>query len=213
LVGYSSKFLKIIKNFYRNICKHNFYKTKEVDPTEELNGKIVYTCGLCGNQTIQEIPKLNSENYYIEALTANCEHGNGKRYILKKNKNKIYEKTDNVRYKHSIYGHKCSICNKNIGEFDFQKLSDLYCYGYPRLYRLSEYWNNTWLLGGDNGTILCHRSNDEGLTWSEPSLVSNFPDHFCSNVDFFELILKLNIIEKFLVLFLKMEEKHGKLLD
>ena len=176
-----------IKNFYRNICKHNFYKTKEVDPTEELNGKIVYTCGLCGNQTIQEIPKLNSENYYIEALTANCEHGNGKRYILKKNKNKIYEKTDNVRYKHSIYGHKCSICNKNIGEFNFQKLSDLYCYGYPRLYRLSEYWNNTWLLGGDNGTILCHRSNDEGLTWSEPSLVSNFPDHFCSNVDFFEL--------------------------
>ena len=176
-----------IKNFYRNICKHNFYKTKEVDPTEELNGKIIYTCGLCGNQTIQEIPKLNSENYYIEALTANCEHGNGKRYILKKNKNKIYEKTDNVRYKHSIYGHKCSICNKNIGEFDFQKLSDLYCYGYPRLYRLSEYWNNTWLLGGDNGTILCHRSNDEGLTWSEPSLVSNFPDHFCSNVDFFEL--------------------------
>ena len=25
--------------------------------------------------------KLNSENYYIEALTANCEHGNGVRYI------------------------------------------------------------------------------------------------------------------------------------
>ena len=52
---------------------------------------------------------------------------------------------------------------------------------------MSEYWNNTWLLGGDNGTILCHRSQDKGLTWSSPSIVSNFPYHFCSNVDFFEL--------------------------
>ena len=52
---------------------------------------------------------------------------------------------------------------------------------------MSEYWNNTWLLGGDNGTILCHRSQDKGLTWSTPSIVSNLPNHFCSNVDFFEL--------------------------
>ena len=34
---------------------------------------------------------------------------------------------------------------------------------------------------------MCHRSNDQGLTWSKPSIVSNFPNHFCSNVDFFEL--------------------------
>ena len=92
-----------------------------------------------------------------------------------------------MRHNHTIYGSKCSVCNKNIGEFDFHKLGDLYCYGYPRLYRLSEFWNNSWLLGGDNGTILCYRSNDEGLSWSEPSKVSNFPNYFCSNVDFFEL--------------------------
>ena len=34
---------------------------------------------------------------------------------------------------------------------------------------------------------MCQRSNDEGLTWSQPSIVSNFPNYFCSNVDFFEL--------------------------
>ena len=74
-----------------------------------------------------------------------------------------------------------------MGEFNFQRLSNFHCYGYPRLYLLSEFWNNTWLLGGDNGTILCHRSFDEGLTWSEPSKVSNLPNYVCSNVDFFEL--------------------------
>ena len=95
--------------------------------------------------------------------------------------------TDDVRLGHSIYGSKCSVCHKNIGEFNFHKLSDLNCYGYPRLYLLSEYWNNTWLLGGDNGTILCYRSYDNGLTWTEPSKVSNFPKLICSNVDFFEL--------------------------
>ena len=176
-----------IKNVYTSICKHSFYKTKEIDPNEEISGKVIYICAFCGNQKIQEIPKLDSENYFIEELKANCEHGNGKRYILKNNNNRVYDITDNVRYNHTVYGDKCSVCHKNIGEFDFHKLSDLHCYGYPRLYRLSEYWNNTWLLGGDNGTILCHRSNDQGLTWSKPSIVSNFPNHFCSNVDFFEL--------------------------
>ena len=120
-------------------------------------------------------------------MVSTCEHGNGKRYILKDDKKKIYEITDNMLKPHTIYGTKCGVCNKNIGEFNFHKLSDFYCYGYPRLYALSEYWNNTWLLGGDNGTILCHRSHDKGLTWSSPSIVSNFPNHFCSNVDFFEL--------------------------
>lgn len=168
-------------------CKHNYYKIKEIDPTEQLEGKIFFTCSFCGNNKIEEIPKLNGHHYYIKILTANCEHGNGKRYISKKDKNRIYEITDNIRNNHTIYGSKCSVCNKNIGEFDFHRLSNLFCYGYPRLYLLSEYWNNTWLLGGDNGTILCHRSFDKGLTWSEPSRVSNFPNHFCSNVDFFEL--------------------------
>ena len=178
---------KYISNLLIYFCTHNYYKIKEIDPTEESEGKASFICGLCGKNKTEEIPKLNDHNYFIQFLKANCEHGNGKRYISKKDKNRIYEKTDNKRIDHKIYGSKCSVCNKNIGEFNFHRLSDLYCYGYPRLYRLSEYWNNTWLLGGDNGTILCHRSNDGGLTWSLPSIVSNFPKHFCSNVDFFEL--------------------------
>ena len=169
------------------MCKHNYHKIKEIDPTEDLDGKVYFTCGFCGKNKTEDIPKLNDYNYIIEMLKANCEHGNGKRYISKHNRRKIYEITDSVRYNHTIYGSRCSVCHKNIGEFEFNKVSDLYCYGYPRLYRLSEYWNNTWILGGDNGTILCHRSNDGGITWSEPSIVSNFPKHFCSNVDFFEL--------------------------
>ena len=178
---------KYISNLFIYFCKHNYYKIKEIDPTEELEGKTSFICGLCGKIKTEEIPRLNDHNYFVQFLKANCEHGNGKRYISKKDKYRIYEKTDNIRVNHKIFGSKCSVCNKNIGEFDFHRLSDLYCYGYPRLYRLSPYWNNTWLLGGDNGTILCHRSNDGGLTWSQPSIVSNFPKHFCSNVDFFEL--------------------------
>ena len=176
---------KIYLLFY--LCKHNYFKIKEINPTEEADGKIYFTCGFCGNNKTKEIPKLNEKNYFIEELKANCEYGNGKRYISKTDKSKIYEITDNIRLNHSIYGSKCNICKKNVGEFNFRKLSNLSCYGYPRLYRLSEFWNNSWLLGGDNGTILCQRSYDEGLTWSEPSQVSNFPNFFCSNVDFFEL--------------------------
>ena len=167
---------------------HSYHKIKEISPTEYSLGKIYFSCGFCGNIKIERIPKLNREHYFIETLKANCEHGNGKRYIYKKDKSKIYDDTDDIRLNHSKYGSKCSVCNKTIGEFDFHKLSEFKCYNYPRLYKLSEYWNNTWLLGGDNGTILCHRSNDEGL-----------------------IILILNTIEKFIVLFLKMVEKHGKI--
>ena len=141
--------INYIKNFAIFICKHNYYKIKEIDPTEEYNGKIYFTCGFCGNNKTEEIPKLNEKNYIIEKLKANCEHGNGKRYIYRQNENRIYEITDDIRYNHTRYGSKCSVCNKNIGEFDFHKLSDLYCYGYPRLYQLSQFWNKTWLLGGD----------------------------------------------------------------
>ena len=169
------------------LCKHYYYKIKEINPTEEADGKIYFTCGFCGNNKTKEIPKLNNKSYFIEELKSNCEHGNGKRYISKLDKNRIYQITDNMIQKHSIYGSKCNICHKNIGEFNFHKLSDLNCYGYPRLYKLSNNWNNSWILGGDNGTILCHRSYDHGLTWTEPSKVSNFPNFFCSNVDFFEL--------------------------
>ena len=179
--------VEFINNLLKYLCKHNYYKIKEIDPTEELNGRTYFTCRFCGKNKTEEIPKLNEHSYFVELLKANCEHGNGKRFIYKKDKNKIYEITDNIRNNHSLFGSKCSVCNKNIGEFDFHRLTDLNCYGYPRLYQLSNYWNNTWLLGGDNGTILCQRSIDRGLTWSQPSIVSNFPNHFCSNVDFFEL--------------------------
>ena len=178
---------EFINYLFIYLCKHNYHKIKEIDPNEELEGKVYLTCGFCGNNKTQDIPQLNAKNYFIEELKANCEHGNGKKYIFKQDKNRIYQLTDNIKLNHSIYGSKCSICHKNIGEFNFHKLSGLYCYGYPRLYRLSDYWNNTWLLGGDNGTIFCHRSYDNGLSWTEPSKVSNFPKFFCSNVDFFEL--------------------------
>ena len=168
-------------------CKHYYQKIKETNPTEEFEGETFFTCRFCGMNKTEIIPKLNNNNYFIEELKANCEHGNGKRYISKKDKNKIYQITDNIILNHSIYGSKCDICHKNIGEFNFQRLNNLICYGYPRLYLLSEYWNNTWLLGGDNGTILCQRSYDRGLTWTEPSKISNLPKFFCSNVDFFEL--------------------------
>ena len=169
------------------IFNHNYHKIKEIEPTEKFDGMIYLTCGFCGETKRKKIPKLNSHYYYIENLKANCQHGNGKRYISKKDKNNLYEITDDKLENHTIYGGKCKICNKTIGEFDFHKLSDFHCYGYPRLYLLSEYWNNTWLLGGDNGTMLCFRSNDEGLTWSEPSIVANLTNYTCSNVDFFEL--------------------------
>ena len=168
-------------------CNHNYHKVKEINPTEISDGIIYLICGLCGKIKRRKISRLNRHNYFIEDLKINYGHENGKKYIYKKDKNIIYEKNDNKKENHTIYGGKCEICNKTIGEFDFHKLSDFHCYGYPRLYLLSEYWNNTWLLGGDNGTILCHRSNDSGLTWSEPSIVSNLTNYFCSNVDFFEL--------------------------
>jgi len=173
--------------YQRDECPHNYYPKRKIEPTEESNGMIVFSCGLCNNEYIESIPKLNKNDYDIKILERNCQHGKGKRYILKKNKEIYYDVTDNKTLLHSIYGHKCELCHQNVGEFNFQKYSDVICAGYPRLYKLSNYWNNTWLLGGDNGTILCRRSEDEGIHWSEPVNVSNFPNHICSNVDFFEL--------------------------
>ena len=168
-------------------CSHNYYQKRKIEPTEETNGMIVFSCGLCNNEYIEIIPKLNENDYDIIMLKTNCQHGKGKRYISKKKKEIYYDITDNKTLLHSIYGHKCEVCHQNIGEFIFEKYSDIICDGYPRLYKLSNYWNNTWLLGGDNGTILCRRSEDEGIHWSNPVIVSNFPNHICSNVDFFEL--------------------------
>ena len=115
-----------------------------------------------------------------------------KLFIITKNYihelDKSYQNSKNNKCKHTIYGEKCSKCNKLIGEFKFQSIGQLICPAYPRLYKLSNYWNNTWLLGGnDNNRVICRRSTNMGESWSEPSLVSQFPDHICANVDFFEL--------------------------
>ena len=96
-------FILILKVEYLNFlliyfCKHNYYKIKEIDPTEEFGGKTYFTCGFCGKNKTEEIPKLNEDNYFIEILKANCEHGNGKRYIFKQDKNRTYEITDNIRH-------------------------------------------------------------------------------------------------------------------
>ena len=90
---------------------------------------------------------------------------------------------------HSIYGEKCKKCHKLIGEFKFKNYGNIICPGYPRIYRLSKYWNNTWLLGGniEDGKIYVQRSDDEGLNWDSPIPVSFYPYHTCSNVNFFEM--------------------------
>lgn len=63
------------------------------------------------------------------------------------------------------------------------------CPGYPRLYRLNNYWDNIWLLGGnmDDGKIIVRRSKDNGKNWGEPISITFYPDYICSNVNFFEL--------------------------
>lgn len=89
---------------------------------------------------------------------------------------------------HSIYGKKCSECHKLIGEFDFKSLGPLKCTGYPRLIRLSNFWNNNWLLGGNFGNNVGYRiSKDRGFTWSDPIDISKFSDYVCSNIDLYEL--------------------------
>jgi len=120
-----------------------------------------------------------------EIITPNSSYNNGKKYF---NNNEILE-THNGKDLHSIYGDYCKKCHKLIGEFKFKNYGNITCPGYPRIYRLSDYWNNTWLLGGniEDGKIYVQRSNDEGLNWDKPIPISFYPDHTCSNVNFFEL--------------------------
>ena len=47
-----------------NLYRHQYYIIKEIDPTEEKEGKIYFTCGLCGKNKTKEIPKLDDNNYH-----------------------------------------------------------------------------------------------------------------------------------------------------
>lgn len=169
-----------------NTCKHLYeYSKIEKSPTEKEEGTKIYICKYCRRKYCEIIPKLNKENYKIANLTSNCENGNGIRYY-----SELYGKydiTDNKTQLHSIYGKKCNECHKLVGEFDFKNLGDLKCTGYPRLIRLSNYWNNNWILGGNYGNnIGCRISKDKGMSWGEPILISNFSGHICSNIDLFK---------------------------
>ena len=168
-------------------CMHSFkYEKILKDPTEEVDGTKIYYCKYCHIKYYEAIPRLNKENYKIENLTSNCDHGNGVRYFSELNGK--YDLTDNKTKLHSIYGKKCKECNQLIGEFDFKNLGELKCTGYPRLIQLSDYWNNIWLLGGNFGNnVGCRISSDKGLTWGDIIYISDCPNYICSNIDLFEL--------------------------
>ena len=171
---------------YRN-CNHSYeYSKVEKYPSKKENGTKLNICKYCKNKYYENIPILTNEFYNLENLTSSCQYGNGIRYY-----SKLYGKydlTDGNMKLHSIYGDKCDECHKLIGEFNFKSLGPLKCTGYPRLIRLSDYWNNAWLLGGNFGIdVGCRISYDQGITWSEPIFISKFPNHVCSNIDLFEL--------------------------
>jgi len=168
-------------------CKHSYeYSKLEKIPNKEEDGIKMFMCKYCRKKYFDTIPKLNKKNYNLENLTSNCENGNGVRYFSELYGS--YEITDNKTKLHSIYGKKCNKCHKLIGEFDFKSLGTLKCTGYPRIIRLSNFWNNNWLLGGNFGNkVGCRISKDRGFTWSEPIDISKFPDHVCSNIDLYEL--------------------------
>ncbi len=166
-------------------CDHNFHVDRKVKPTETSAGEIVYQCGICGDFKTVIIPKLDNQNYTVTDLIANCIHGNGRRY--ESVEYGTYEVTDDVRTPHSGYGVECEVCHELVGEFNFEKLTSTSCGGYPRLYQLSDYWDNKWLLGADNGTIMCRTSLDNGITWGKSKKVSDMSSFSCANVDFFEL--------------------------
>lgn len=173
-----------ISSITHDDCEHNFHVDRKVKPTESTDGELIYQCGLCGDFKKVTLPKLDSDNYTVIDLVANCAYGNGHRYESEEFGN--YEVTDDVRLPHSCYGGECEICHELVGEFEFTNLSAS-CGGYPRLYQLSDYWDNKWLLGADNSVITCRSSSDNGVTWTKSTRVSELSTYTCANVDFFEL--------------------------
>lgn len=130
------------------------------------------------------ISKFEEKNYNNKNLNLNYELDNNTKRIYKN-----IEAINNKNFLHSKYGEKCGICKNLIGEFNFRNYGEMKCPGYPRLYRLSNYWDNIWLLGGnmDDGKIIVRRSKDNGKNWGEPISITFYPDYICSNVNFFEL--------------------------
>ena len=181
--------LKSKKKILRDIakCNHDYYKNIIINPTEKEDGRIEYICKFCEKKYYDIIPKLDEKYYITENLNSNCQHGKGKRYHSKNND--IYEVTDDDIKLHSIYGEKCQFCEKLIGEFNFKNLGEMECPEYPRLYQLSNYWNNNWLLGGNgkDGKVYVQKSKNEGKNWTLPIVVSHYPEHICSNVALYEL--------------------------
>ena len=122
------------------------------------------------------------KNYKLNTLEDSKEN------YINKELNAKYTLINENTHLHSIYGKKCKECNKLIGEFDFKSLGRLKCTGYSRLIRLSNFWKNNWLLGGNFGNSVGSRiSKDQGLSWTEPSYISDFPGYICSNINLFEL--------------------------
>ena len=165
--------------------EHSFHLDSKIDPSESQDGKIINQCGLCSYKQEIIIPKLDSSNYIVTNLTASCDHGNGKRYYSEEYGEYIVD--DNERTLHTVYGDRCETCNQLVGEFNFENFTSFTAGGYPRLYRLSEYWNNAWLLGADNGSIILKRSENEGETWGSTKTIASKSGYALANVDFFEL--------------------------
>ena len=167
------------------VCEHDYHLVDKVAPTESADGKFVYMCALCADRKDETIPKLNNENYQVSDVEATCTHGVGKQYVSEQYG--TYFATDNNKLPHDAYGGECSMCKELIGEFAFSNLSNQVCPGYPRLYRLSDYWDNAWLLGGDDGQIRVRKSYDGGEYWENMVTASFRSGYSCANVDFFEL--------------------------
>ena len=133
-----------------------------------------------------EFFEKGERNFFIEKIESNCEYDKGATNYYKENESN--EINENRNHFNSFYEDNNSKLNKLKDEFNFRSLGKLKCPGYPRLLALSKYWNNTWLLGGNDGNrVICRRSIDNGNHWTDPVEISKHPKHICSNVDFFEL--------------------------
>lgn len=116
------------------------------------------------------------------------------------NVKKIFKENDNIylNLNYENFNGSISLSNEKtkaninnlVGNFNFRSVSKLRCPIYPRLYQLSNYWDQSWLLGGNNkeGKIYIRISKDKGNNWSNKIPITFYPDYVCSNINFYELI-------------------------